>query len=181
MKLHANLDFAGAARAVNLLDPASAQDAATKAYVDAQAGGGWAQLGSTVSTTAGSSVAFTAIPATYSDLLLVIEGVSHNSGSAQSLRIETSADGSTWAAAANASNGTAAAAATLYGSIVIPGYRQGAGLLLASLGDLGADNTLSPGAVQVGRHWRHSAGIAALRISLSGGAFDGGTIRLLAR
>lgn len=35
MKVRANLDFAGGARAIGLLDPASPQDAATKAYVDA--------------------------------------------------------------------------------------------------------------------------------------------------
>lgn len=179
MKVRNHLDFAGSARAMNLLDPVAAQEAATKAYVDGRSG--WIQLGATMNTTSGASVAFTALPADRADLLVILEGVSHSSGSAQALRIETSADGSIWTAPANASNGTVVAAVMLYGSILIPGYRQPAGLLLASLGDLTADNSLSASAVQVGRHWRHSAGIAAVRLSLSGGSFDGGTIRLLAR
>lgn len=183
MQVRNHLDFAGAARAVNLLDPAAPQDAATKAYVDAHAGGGgWIQIGSTITTTSGSSAAFTAIPTTYADLLLVFEGVSHGSGSSQQLTLELSPDGTTWTApwALNAS-GTPASG-TVYGALTIPRYRGGAGLVLAALNDIAADNTTAANNVSgSGRAWRMSAGIQALRIALTGGTFDAGALKLFGR
>lgn len=183
MKIRNHLDFAGAARAVNLLDPAAAQDAATKAYVDARAGGaGWVQIGSTINTTSGSSAAFTSIPTTYSDLLLVFEGIRHNSGSNQQLTLELSPDGTTWTAAWALNASGASASGTIYGALTFARYRGSAGVVLGALNDIPADNATAANNVSgSGRAWRMSAGIQALRIGVTGGAFDGGALKLFGR
>ena len=176
MKIRNHLDFAASARAINLLDPTSAQDAATKAYVD---GRGWTQIGSTVNTTSGSSAAFTAIPAIWSDLLLVVEGISHNSGSNQSIRLELSDDGTNWTAPISISDVSFAAAGTQYGAILLAGYRMPAGSTVGSLSNLTANRTAA--ASIGGINWRIAAGLQALRVSVSGGTLDAGMLKLFGR
>jgi hypothetical protein len=170
-------------RITGLADPTGAQDAATKAYVDAHGGGGgsgagWTQLGSAASTTSGSSVSFASIPATYSDLMLVFEGVSHNNGGSTNITIELSDNnGTTWSAG-NAVQGFVAGDA-VFGRIAICGYRLPAGALTSELAAIAADRTVAGGGLS--RVWRLAAGIDAIRIGLVAGAFDAGTIKLFAR
>lgn len=142
---------------------------------------GWQQIGSTVNTTSGSAVSFTSIPAFYSDLMLVFEGVSHNSGSNQQFTIELSPDGSTWTGAANLFGATVAAAATIYGALNIPGYCNAAMRWHGLLADLSTNNTQANSASERSAPVRMAGGVNALRISVAAGAFDAGTIKLFAR
>jgi hypothetical protein len=174
-----------ARRITSLADPVAPQDAATKAYVDAHSGGGggagWTQIGATANTTSGSAVAFTAIPAIYWDIMLMFEGVSHNNGSATTLTIELSDNnGTNWTPVTSASASTFAAGDAVYGRIDIPGYRLPAGAMQTQIASLAADRTLGTNAVQ-SRQFRLAAGINAIRLGLTAGAFDAGTIRLFAR
>lgn len=145
---------------------------------DIVAFGAWTQIGSTVATTSGTSVSFTSIPATYSDLLFEILGVSHDSGSNQSLRIELSPDGSTWATAFIVGASTANTV-TWYGGLLIPGYLKAAGMASASIGNLASDSTT--GGTSTNNGWRIVAGIQAVRFSPSAGNFDAGSIKLWGR
>lgn len=174
-----------ARRITSLADPTAPQDAATKAYVDAHSGsgggGGWTQIGAAANTTSGSAVSFTSIPASYLDLVLLFEGVSHNNGSPTTLTIELSDNnGTNWTPGTSASASTFAAGDTVYGRIDIPCYRLPAGALQTQIAALAADRTVGTNAAQ-SRQFRLAAGINAIRIGLTAGAFDAGTIRLFAR
>ncbi len=177
MKIHNHLDFAAAARAVNLLDPAAAQDAATKAYVDALHG--WKDI-ALVAPDGVGVVDFAPIDQSYSDLRLVLEGISHNSGSNQQCALAISANGSTFSSATGI-GGNFAASATAYGSYEFQGYCGDGGAVLGQVANLTSSPMLSSGSTQ-NLVWRCTGGIRGLRFSVSGGAvFDGGQIRLQAR
>jgi hypothetical protein len=166
-------------RITSLADPTSAQDAATKAYVDGHgSGAGWTQIGAAASTTSGTAISFSAIPATYADLMLVFEGVSHNNGSSTSFTVELSDNnGANWSGS-NAIQAFVAADA-VFGRITIAGYRLPAGALTSELAAIAADRTIAAGGAS--RVWRLAAGINAVRIGVSAGAFDAGMIKLFAR
>jgi hypothetical protein len=170
-----------ARRITGLADPAAPQDAATKAYVDAHGGGGgtgWTQLGAAAGTTSGTAVTFGTIPASYCDLMLVFEGVSHNNAGSASFTIELSDNnGANWTAP-NVLQSFAAADAA-FGRIAITGYRLPAGAMTSDIAAIGADRTVAAGGLS--RVWRLAAGINAVRIGVAAGAFDAGTIKLFAR
>ncbi|MGN6356451.1 MAG: hypothetical protein ACTHLU_03095 [Novosphingobium sp.] len=138
---------------------------------------GMQQIGGNLTATAGTSAAFTGIPARFSHLLVEVLGISHDSGSTQSLRLELSPDGGTWTAPFNV-GAAVGASAPLYGNIPILGYRRGAGAIPIALGAVSADNTaLNSGLFSM--QWRISAGIAAIRFSWTGSAnFDATGVEL---
>jgi hypothetical protein len=141
---------------------------------------GWTTIG-TVLTTSGASADFLNIPQTYNDLNLVINNVSHNSGSATGLSLGISADGTTFASSTGVSLISITAAQSWYGGIYIPGYREGSGILetaqdaLTTSPSVGGNNGFC-------RPWRCDApGIRGLRLAIASGAFDLGSITLRAR
>lgn len=138
----------------------------------------WTQIGTTQTPTAVASSSITGIPATYQDLLVEILGLSHDSGTSQFLRLELSGDnGTTWTAVV-AISGAVAAAATLYGALLIPGYIKAAGTVdRPNMSDLTADHTIA--ATSGGSHaWRIAAGINAIRLSPAADNFDAGSWKL---
>lgn len=178
MKVRSNLDFSAAARAINLLDPVSAQDAATKAYSDAQFG--WKTLALATPGTV-NSIDFAPIDQSYNDLRLIFEGVSHGSGSNQQWTLAVSPDGSTFSNAVNIT-GTHAGTASVYGSVEISGYRLDAGGAQTILGNLPSSPAAVGGGISLAPAWRCTGGILGLRIAITGAAtFDGGSLRLQAR
>lgn len=138
---------------------------------------GYKAIQSGVSLT-GSTIDLTSIPQTYSDLLLVIQGASHNSGSSISFNLAISKNnGSTWSTSV-ALSAVQAASALLYGAVHLGGYRLGAGAGAVALMPAAADLTLSSPTV-LGFRWKFTGGINALRVMLSAaGSFDAGTISL---
>lgn len=141
---------------------------------------GYQQIGTTQTPSGVASSSITSIPDRYSDLLIEFLGLSHNSGSGQVLQIELSPDGVTWTTPA-AVSGSLAAADAAYGSVIIPGYRKGAGAILTMLSSLGtADNTVVAWA-NANKVWRISAGISAVRLSPAAGNFDAGSWKLWGR
>lgn len=177
MKIRNHLDFGAAARATNLLDPTAAQDAATKAYVDSLAG--WTTL-ALVTPSAVNAVDFAAIDPSYSDLRLVLEGISHASGSNQQFSLALSPDGTTFSTAASFSSNSAASV-TLYGTIELPGYRFDGGALLGSVANMASSPAIASGTA-INQVWRCTGGILALRVAVSSSAtFDAGKLRLQAR
>lgn len=138
----------------------------------------WSTI-ATATTTSGTTATFSNIPQIYDDLLLVFLGVSHNSGSNQTFRIELSDDGSNWTTATTVS-ASVAASATMYGGVFIPGYRQAAGVVLPGVSNLASDRTADEATITHPR-WRIAAGIAHIRISPAGGSFDAGSIVLKGR
>lgn len=146
--------------------------------LDASAGP-WTQIG--VATPTGvNQVDFTGIPATYNDLLLVCEGVSHNSGSSQTLQFAIGKNG----VFASVINIEAAVAGTsvLYGAVHVPGYLQRGGIAKAGFHASGSDPGISiSSAPAIGWRSNSSVGIDRVRLGWSAGNFDAGTVRLLAR
>lgn len=139
---------------------------------------GWQQIATSTPTGTGS-VTFSSIPAIYSDLRLVFMGLSHNDATSRVFTLALSADGTTFSSALNIS-APQAAAATLYGSIEIPGYRLDAG----ALGGFTANLTSSPATATgstINQAWRCTGGILALRVGVTTGNFDAGTITLYGR
>jgi hypothetical protein len=177
MKTRSNIDFASAARATNLLDPAAPQDAATRAYVDTALG--WKDL-ALVSPVAVNAAEFAPIDQSYGELRLLIEGISHDGAANQQLTLAVSADGSAFSAGQGIS-GMFAGSSTIFGAIAVPGYRLDTGAMPGAT----VIHTSSPAIAQGSAWnpvWRCTGGIMGLRIAITGGAlFDAGKLRLQAR
>lgn len=141
--------------------------------------GGWTQIGATLTPT-GATATFNTIPQTYSDLMAVFEGISHNSGSNQSIRIEVSPDGASFGSP-TLIDSVQAGAAVVYGSVLLSGYRLGAGTALGLLGAVAADPGHFNQSAAMNAAWRCTGGIQSLRFSPGSGNFDAGTIKLYGR
>ncbi|MCB2061631.1 MAG: hypothetical protein KDE21_14045, partial [Novosphingobium sp.] len=141
-------------------------------------GGGWTQIGSTLTPTGVSSVEFNDIPVSYSELVLVCEGLSHNFGSNTALRVNFSDNGTNWTA--DYTWGTAASAAVAwYGGLHIPHYTAPAGMAAGTVSDLSSNNSL--GTSSGVPAWRCAGGITDIRVKVNGGTFDAGTLKLYGR
>lgn len=177
MKVRNHLDFGGAARAINLPDPAAAQDAATRAYVDARLG--WTDL-ALVTPGAVNAIDFTAIDPSYGDLRLVLEGVGHTSPSSRQWTLAISPDGTAFSGTANLT-ANVADSATIFGAFELLGYRRDAGSILGFAANIAASPGMGTGSTQ-NVVWRCTGGIHSLRLAISGGAsFGAGRVRLQAR
>lgn len=136
----------------------------------------WTQIGSTQTPSAVASSSITGIAQTYQDLLIEILGLSHDSGSNQTLRVEMSGDnGSSWTSPL-AVTSSVAGSATVFGSILLPRYRADGGGGIRQVENLTADvSSASAGGAFA---WRIAGGIDALRLSWSAGNFDAGSWKL---
>lgn len=140
--------------------------------------GDWVQIDSKASTS-GSNVDFAPITQTYSGLLLVLLGVSTSSGSNPTLSVKVSGDGgSTFSTTGHSCSLGMAAADVLYGAIQIPGYRKDAGMMDGIAVNLGSDQSMGTASNINPTAWRLADGIDGLRVALSTGSFDAGTIIL---
>lgn len=137
---------------------------------------GWLTI-ATVNTTSGTLIDFTGIPTTYSDLMLVFNGVSHNFASNAGLNMSTS-DGTTYSSGSSVSN-QIPATGTWYGSILIPGYNENGGRLTGGIENHANNTLLTP--IDASRSWRHDGGMKAVRFSLTSGSFDLGSVVLKGR
>jgi hypothetical protein len=138
---------------------------------------GYTQIGTTQTPSGVASSSITSIPAVYSDLLLEILGLSHDSGSNQQIRLELTPDnGGTWVGPVSF-GGLLAASATSYGNFVIPGYRRGAIVAQHQSASLTANNTAGTGG-GTAAPFRISAGVNGVRLSWGGGNFDAGSWKL---
>lgn len=133
----------------------------------------WTQIGS-VTTTSGTAADFTNIPPVYDDLLIVFIGVS-GSGAAD-ITLSISPDGSSYATATTLFN-SAAAASAYYGSFQLHGYNNNAGHALGLVAAAASSPLLTAG-TRNPIAWRCDGGIRAVRVALSTGTFDAGTILL---
>ena len=125
---------------------------------------------------AGSAVTFSGIPNSYQDLILNIDGASHNNGGNAYMRLELSPDGSNWSPPMNI--GYSAASAAISQRIVFADYRE----------TLGAAIKAQPGSASPSLNgtasflsWNVTGGIAAMRLSMSAGNFDAGSFSLSGR
>lgn len=141
---------------------------------------GWTQI-TQITTTSGSTATFSNIPQTYSEILFVLENVSHNSGTSTSFGIELSANGTTWSSRSNITSATSSTS-NAYGALHIPRYTGNAGSMVngVALG-LTAPAQSPTGLTTAFVFAWVVAGIAHARFSPGGGSFDGGTITLLGR
>ena len=152
--------------------------AASTAYVDtAVAAAGWTQI-ATATPSGTGTVTFSSIPSTYNDLLVVIEGVSHNSGSSQWLDLYVSPDGASFGSAAPLVT-SGAGASTYRGGVMIPGYRKNAGVIASAVTAAGSDPYVA--AANATMAWRCSGGIASVRIAWAAGNYDAGTLTIYGR
>ena len=145
-----------------------------------EAGGGagtWARIAE--ATPRGvSSIEFAGIAQNYADLLMVFEDVSHDNGSNTNLTMAFSSDGLTYSSPAGISS-NAAQSVSWHGTLEIVRYAGNSGSMKAGISNL----TTSPGHFAASNTfaWRANGGISALRVALSAGQFDAGTIALYAR
>lgn len=150
----------------------------------AATGAGWTQIGATL-TPSTNMAEFTGIPQTYTELMLIATGVSHNNGTSTDLQVQVQ-DGTTWSAAVKINTGSALAAATINSAVVnIPGYTKDIGVISSmvqtpwptsvSLGPtFGTDNVgTTPFAC--------TGGIDGLRLLWGAGNYDAGTVALFGR
>ncbi|MCB2046129.1 MAG: hypothetical protein KDE61_08580 [Novosphingobium sp.] len=126
-------------------------------------------------------VDFTTIAQTYADLMIVFTGVSHDHGSNAYFDARTSNDGgATFSGTGTFASQSLAASTLFFGALLIPGYTLGAGIMFGA-----ADNhAASPGASTASARmlpWRADGGLNGLRIAMSAGNFDAGTITLYGR
>jgi len=147
-------------------------------WASAAPAGGWTQIAA-LTTTSGTTATFSSIPSTYTQLLVVYAGVSHNDAvDPNALTIALSDNGSTYTTALSISNQLDRTEFT-YGSVFVPGYTKSNGLLMESGGNADQVNRTFSASNSVGYGWRIDAGIAYIRFSWDNGAsFDAGTITL---
>jgi len=140
--------------------------------------GNWTQIAA-LTTTSGTTATFSSIPATYTQLLIVYAGVSHNdSVDDNALQVALSDDGTTYTASREISTALTRTEFT-YGSVFVPGYTKSNGLLMKSGGNADQANRSFSVSDSAGYGWRIDAGIAYMRFSWNNGAsFDAGTITL---
>jgi hypothetical protein len=137
---------------------------------------GWTLIG-TSTPTGVATVTFSAIPTTYSELLLTIDGISHNNGSSRSPQLELSPDGAAFGTPA-VIGASQSAASLFFGGVHIPGYLKAAGVLTPYAEFIAANGIGNTANI---RAWR-CAGISAIRLSWNGaGNFDAGTFNLYGR
>lgn len=142
----------------------------------------WTQI-ATSGTLSGTSYTFSSIPQTYADLLLVLEGVSHNNASNTPVSLALG-DG-TWTTTNVALTATHASTGVVNGAVFIPGYTKTRGIallgtLVATSGtaQLAANSSTGIGPSLV---WRIPAGIALVRIGPNAGSLDAGIATLYGR
>lgn len=140
----------------------------------------WTQIGS-VTTTSGTTADFTNIPTVYDDLMLIFDGVSGSTTA--TLSLAASADGTTFGTARDMrTNGGASEVYTgdvklfnVRRDVVVANHALASSAITSPNG--GTPATGSPG---VGI-FRVTGGLKGLRVALSAGAFDAGTITLFGR
>lgn len=142
----------------------------------------WTQIGSTTTVSSPvSSVVFSSIPTTYSDIMLTVDGASHNNGSATDMNFSISSNnGSAWSNSSLLVNGVAAAA-VLMAAVRVGNYQSTICLIDAAGAVKGAapdvEMTTNPDtAVAV-----MSAAVNAIRITFTAGSIDAGTFKLWGR
>lgn len=141
--------------------------------------GAWTQIGSTVNTTSGTSVTFSSIPATFSDLLFQIDGVS---GSSTGLfQIEFSADGSSFSSPVNIWSTSVAAGNAFHGAMFIPRYRGNNLMVSSGVVALGAAPSAAQQSSLINHAVRLSGPLTHVRFSVASGNFDAGSISLFGR
>lgn len=139
---------------------------------------GWQEIAS-VTPGAVNAIDFDPIPQVYSDLRVMIEGVSHNGGSNQAIQFGIK-DGSTFSTMFSV-HGAGPASITYYGEFVMMNYRSDEGAIIGSVANISDTPRIQTGS-GVLPGWRCVGGIKGLRVGLSGSAtFDAGTIKLQAR
>lgn len=144
-------------------------------------GGGstaWTEIASATPTGV-SSVDFTGLLATaYNELEVRIEGVSHNNGTSTNMTVAVSPDGSTFSTTTSLTVGVANTV-QWWGARQYLSFRGDGGFAVGGPADLASSPAqASAGAVTA---WRCDGGIDALRIAITAGNFDAGTIRLMGR
>jgi hypothetical protein len=141
------------------------------------AGGALLTLISSSTPTGVGTVTFSSIPSAYEHVFLAFDGLSHNNGAAQTLRIEVSTDGTTWSTPFTV-GGSAGATVNTYGGIHIPSRKKNAGAALVASAGSGTSPSFATGGVATSAAWFCTGGINHIRISYSAGNFDAGTISL---
>lgn len=140
--------------------------------------GAWTQIGSTVNTTSGTSVTFSSIPGTFSDLRVEFDGVSPSTTA--TLTLEISDNGTNWSSPATLVL-SAGASDTIFGSAEIPHYARGSGAIVNGVGALSSTREVGNLAGNGAAPRRLPGAITHVRIALSTGNFDAGAIRLFGR
>lgn len=132
-------------------------------------------------TPAGASqIDFTSIPSTYSDLLIVADGLTQSTGGAIALNLAVSGDGVSFSSSVTMLSNWIAGSSQ-YGTIEVPGYRRAVGNARGVASTAPSAGGMSTTSNVLDAVWRMASGIQALRLSASSGNITGGTITLFAR
>lgn len=136
----------------------------------------WRQIATYTVSSGVVNVDFTAIPQTFSDLLVVFQGLSVSEPAALRFAVRNA---STWSATEGLSTDISPTLGA-YGSLLFPAYKRDAGSVIATSGAPSSDPAIHPeGAYQYA--WRVAGGIHGVRLTCSVGELDAGTITLLGR
>lgn len=160
-----------------LLDDADAAAMRTTLEITG-AGGTWTQIGATQTVSSPvTTLTFSSIPATYSELFVTIQGASHNDVSAQLLRMQISTNnGSSWSAAQNV--GTSNINTSVYdGGIHFPFYLADVSIITGEVQVNGTSPALDAAGFDPYRAM-HTGGINAIRFAFTNGSIDAGTFKL---
>ena len=137
---------------------------------------GWTEIATSTPTGTGT-VTWSSIPQTYADLLLVINGLSANTAATPSISV--SDDGTNFSSAFNLYS-SLASADLLYCGVFIPGYRYPVGVMSKSAAiTLGTRALSSASGAEI--VWRMPGAITAVRVVLSTGNWDAGSLTLYGR